>query len=732
LDTREVSPSSDTNRERTDVYYGTDTVLDTELQFFSKSKTRVDTCMNYTRPQLAIEIEQIKKAFIDAKNRGIKLRYITEITSENISFCRELIKIVDELRHLDGIKGNFMLSESEYLAPLILFRRGKIASQIVYSNIKEVIEHQQYVFDTLWNKSIAAGKRIKQIEEGVESIETKVLENKEQIFNHMKSVIGNAYERSVCSSIGAMQLVYNKFFEEYKIIADKHRREGKGKGVRWVTSIDKDSIDLVKIFLNEGIQVRHVKNLTPMNFAVDNKHFYATIEKMEEGKMMESLLASNEPAYVRHFNCIFEDLWSKGIDAKDRIIDIKKGIEIANVEIIENPKESINRAYDVSISAKEELLVAFPTANAFRRNVRTGMSMLLLKKRSGKNNVKLRILTPIDNQIMQTIEELKRTFPQIDVRAIDESIESRITIVLADRKECVIVEIKDDAKDNLYKAAGLSIYSNSNSIVSSYLSIFESLWKQTELYEQIKEAHEQLKIHDKMQKEFINIAAHELRTPIQPILGLTEFVYSKITDTNQRELLDAVIRNAKRLQQLTEDILDVTRIESKSLKLKKEVFALNDIIPSIIEDYRKQIQESRSKFYTRLVYQPLDETVIIEADKARIAQVISNLLSNAIKFTKEGIISVRLQKNEEDGKGYNQEVIVSVKDTGIGIDPEIFPRLFTKFTTKSYHGTGLGLFISKNVVEAHGGKVWAQNNPDGKGSTFYFSLQLNEYISDIK
>jgi two-component system, OmpR family, sensor histidine kinase VicK len=683
--------------------------------------------MNYTRPQLAIEIEQIKKAFIDSKNRGIKLRYITEITSENISFCKELIKIVDELRHLDGIKGNFMLSESEYLAPLILFRRGEIASQIIYSNIKEVIEHQQYVFDTLWNKSIAADKRIRQIEEGVESIETKVLENKEQIFNHMKSIIGNASERSVCSSIGAMQLVYNNFFEEYKKIADKHRREGKGKGVRWVTSIDKDSIDLVKIFLNEGIRVRHVKNLTLMNFAVDNKHFYATIEKMEEGKMMESLLASNEPDYVKHFNCIFEDLWSKGIDAKDRIIDIKKGIEIANVEIIENPKESINRAYDISISAKEELLVAFPTANAFRRNVRTGMSMLLLKKRSGKNNVKLRILTPIDNQIMQTIEELKRTIPQIDVRGIDESIESRITIVLADREECLIVEIKDDAKDNLYEAAGLSIYSNSNSIVSSYLSIFESLWKQTELYEQIKEAHEQLKIHDKMQKEFINVAAHELRTPIQPILGLTEFVYSKITDTNQRELLDAVIRNAKRLQQLTEDILDITRIESKSLKLKKEVFALDDIISSIVEDYRKQIQESRSKFYTRLVYQPLYETVIIEADKARIAQVISNLLSNAIKFTKEGVISVKLQKKEEeDGKGYDQEVIVSVKDTGTGIDPEIFPRLFTKFTTKSYHGTGLGLFISKNVVEAHGGKVWAQNNPDGKGSTFYFSLRLNE------
>jgi two-component system, OmpR family, sensor histidine kinase VicK len=163
------------NNERTDVYYGTDTVLNMELQFFSNSNEKVDTCMNYTRPQLAIEIEQIKKAFIDSKNRGVRLRYLTEITAENISFCKKLNKIVDEFRHLDGIKGNFMLSESEYLAPLILFRKGEIAQQLIYSNIKEVIEHQQYVFDTLWNKSISAEKRIKQIEEGTEPDKTEFI-----------------------------------------------------------------------------------------------------------------------------------------------------------------------------------------------------------------------------------------------------------------------------------------------------------------------------------------------------------------------------------------------------------------------------------------------------------------------------------------------------------------------------------------------------------------------------
>jgi two-component system, OmpR family, sensor histidine kinase VicK len=155
---------------------------------------------------------------------------------------------------------------------------------------------------------------------------------------------------------------------------------------------------------------------------------------------------------------------------------------LANVEIIENPKESIDRAYDISISAKEELLVAFPTVNSFRRNVRTGMSLLLLKEEYSKNNVKLRVLTPVDNQIMQIIAELKKVVSGLDIRALNESTESnnRVTIVLADRKECLIVDIKDDKKDNVYEAAGLSIYSNVKSIVSSYLAIFETLWKQSQ------------------------------------------------------------------------------------------------------------------------------------------------------------------------------------------------------------------------------------------------------------
>jgi signal transduction histidine kinase len=673
--------------------------------------------MNYTRPQLAVALDPIRNAFINAKNRGVRLRYLTEITTENISFCKELLPTVSELSHLDGIKGNFMISESEYLAPAVLFEKGIVAARIIYSNVKELVEEHEYVFDTLWSKAISAQQRIMEIEQGVEPIETKVLENKEQIFNHMKSVIGNASERSVCSSIGAMQLIHNNFFEEYKKIIDKHRRDRQGKGIRWITSIiDKDSIDLVKIFLNAGIQVRHVRNLTPMSFAVDNKHFYATVEKMQEGKMMESLLISNEPVYISHYNSVFEELWKNGINAADRIRDIEQGVDLTYIEVIPSSAKAQEIYLNTVKGATAEILWIFPTANAFTRQDKIG-AIQLAKETAKERNVKIRILVPVNSSIEQKIQKLKENCPDsvIDVRYIEQMTETKATILVVDRKASLVMELRDDLKSTFAEAIGLSTYSNSKAGVLSYVAIFENLWVQSDLYEQ-------LKIHDKMQKEFINIAAHELRTPVQPILSLSEILQSdRSNNTKQQEFLDAIVRNAKRLQRLTENILDITRIESHSLELRKQRFSLNENIRNVINDMNNQAGLSKNNNKTvSILFEP-EQDIIVEADKVRIYGVISNLLKNAIHFTNEGTINITAAEKMD----YN-EVIVSVKDTGLGIDPEIFHRLFTKFATGSATGTGLGLFISKSIVEAHGGKIWAQNNPDGIGATFYFSLPLSK------
>jgi signal transduction histidine kinase len=407
------------------------------------------------------------------------------------------------------------------------------------------------------------------------------------------------------------------------------------------------------------------------------------------------------------------------------------GIESTSIEIIQNPTGSIKRAYDLIKSAQEEVLRIFSSIHAFRRQVRLGIMHLF--KDAVERGVKVRILIAADQkEVMQIVNEVSLVLPQIDIGSVDKSLQSTVGILVVDRKESLIIETKNDSKDNSYDAAGLAAYSNSKPIALAYASIFDSLWKQIELHQKLSKMYEQLKTHGKMQKEFIDITAHELRTPVQPILALTGILRSnnsrdKSSAAEQVELLDIIMRNAKRLQRLADDILDVTKIESESLNLKKEFFNLSDVIAITIDDVEANIvKKDQQGDLIKLVYQPGD--IFIEADKARIAQVISNILSNAVKFTEakvnggekeRGNININTEKVDED-----LQAIVSIKDTGIGIDPGIMPRLFEKFASKSFQGTGLGLYVCKRIVEAHGGKIWAENNTDGKGATFSFSLPI--------
>jgi signal transduction histidine kinase/CheY-like chemotaxis protein len=287
-----------------------------------------------------------------------------------------------------------------------------------------------------------------------------------------------------------------------------------------------------------------------------------------------------------------------------------------------------------------------------------------------------------------------------------------------DRKVSFVIELIDDTKATFEESIGLATYSYSKSTALSYVSIFESLWKQTELYRKLNEFNKRLQEHIKMQEEFIGVAAHELRNPIQPILGLSQILLSKKGNIEvDKELLNVIVRNAKRLHKLTENILDATKIDSQSLKVNKQYCSLTDIITNVLADHKKE-EENNKQRKIKLAYSNNDN-IIVNADAERLTQVFSNLLSNAIKFTSKGEISVNITRDDTD-----QQIIVSVIDTGQGIDPEIMPRLFTKFATKSIVGTGLGLYISKKIIEAHGGKMWAENNSDGIGATFSFTLPL--------
>ncbi|MFZ0567569.1 MAG: HAMP domain-containing sensor histidine kinase [Nitrososphaeraceae archaeon] len=676
----------------------------------SNVKQKMDIFFDHHAPSIVVEVREYRDGYIDIRKRGGKIRAFTEITKDNVKHCKELIKIVDELRHLDGVKGGIAINDSEYMATTVL-QEAKPLTQVIYSNVKEVVEQGQYIFDTLWNVAIPAEQKIREIEEGKIIYETRIIENNpDEIVRQISRLAADSTELATCLTPGGMQYSYNYFFDIKKNLMDKQKR-GEHKGIRYVTTLDKDNLGVVKTYLESGIQVRHVRNLPPMSFGVSDKEIAATIEKMEGGNRVQSLLISNEPLYQRHFASIFEELWGNGIDAADMIKDIEEGVDFADIEVIPNPRAGIAKAQSIISAARKEVSILVSSANALRRQVQMG-GLQLLKNASEQQGAKVRLLVPDENEndgqrLSTILEEVKIQCPQVNVRTMEKGLHTRITIVLADRKECTIIELKDDTKDISYSAAGLSMYSNSKSTVSSYVSIFETFWEQTELYEK-------LKVHDKMQKEFINVAAHELRTPVQPILGLSEVLLSKKGNIEDYfDLVSAINRNAKRLQHLTEDILDVTRIESHTLILHKEEVDVCEKISNVIDDIKDQISDPGK---LRMVFYQPKNPVYVSADKTRLYQVIANLLNNAIKFTREGTISINVEDKE------NSQVTISVKDTGAGISPEIAPRLFTKFVTTSDAGTGLGLYLSKSIVDAHGGKMWAHNNPGKVGATFGFTF----------
>ena len=476
--------------------------------------------------------------------------------------------------------------------------------------------------------------------------------------------------------------------------------------IRQIAEITHDNLQYCKEFMNY-VELRHMDNVKG-NMAVSETEYVAT-SVLEGSKSVTQTIYSNVKAFLEQQRYFFENLWSNAVPAEHRIREIEQGIEPQRIEVIYDPGQALELYQSLIISAEKEIKLMFPTCNAVIRQDNAGI-LYLLQEAAKKCQIKL--LMPNDELVRNFIPSSNNA---IVTRFIEQQEGGKATILVVDNKASLMMELKDDSKKMFHEAIGLSTYSNSKAGVLSYVSMFESLWRQTQL-------NEELKNNEKMQKEFINIAAHELRTPVQPILGMAELLelsfeggQSKTEIT--RDEIDIILRNAKRLERLSSDVLETARIESQSLRLNKQLFSLHEVISTSIRDAKNQIGDQDISFQ----YDPKD--VVVYADKGRISEVVSNILNNAIKFTQKGSITVSVEVQSNDS---GSEAIVLIRDEGTGIDREIVSRLFSKFVTKSDKGTGLGLYISKSIVEAHGGKIWARNNEDERGATFGFSLPLNQ------
>ena len=536
-------------------------------------------------------------------------------------------------------------------------------------------------------------------QEGTKHEKTEMLIGAEATTKRVSEFFSNVSKKlDTCANSAAPSIAMTIFRDAYEDMKSRRIK------IRWVTDITKDNLRHCKDLMQYA-EVRHISSLNG-NFAVSETEYVAAVT-INEGQPVPKLIYSNSKEMVEQHQYLFSTLWDKAVPAEHRIREIEQGIEPQRIAVIYDAGQALELYQSLIMSAEKEIKIVFPTTNAVIRQDKAGI-LFLLQEAAAVKKCQVKILMPNDELIRNFIKD---NTGSISTRFIDQEESGKATILIVDNKTSLVMELRDDRKKTFHEAIGLSTYSNSKAGVLSYVSMFESLWKQTELYEKLKS-------NEKMQREFINIAAHELRTPTQAILGYAELSQMQGSNVNKDEALSKIVRNAERLQRLTEDILDVTRIESQTLKLDKRKFDLCDVAASVLDDYyRNRIQNGKNM---ELVLLNADKAAFVVADKGRVSQVLSNLVSNALKFTKSGTISVSIEEVKNDDN--KKEFIVDVKDTGTGIDSDIMPQLFTKFVSKSQTGTGLGLFISKSIVEAHGGRIWAENNPDGKGATFRFSL----------
>ncbi|MBD0299701.1 MAG: hypothetical protein ICV82_05450, partial [Nitrososphaera sp.] len=425
--------------------------------------------------------------------------------------------------------------------------------------------------------AVHADQRIREIEEGIEPRFTKIIDSPEDIISRARHVIETSDHLSVCSDLDYLKMIETFALDSIKKILQKSQN-GKHKGVRWIGTISKEDISLVQRFMALGMEVKHLR-YTPLNFSVTNKEFNFTVSnKAADDSITPNVLISNELPYIKQFNSLFEELWSQGVNAAGRIIEIEKGIEPDFFEVINEKNKAAELLLSLSKLAKEEVLFLLPNDKALVRMKKLGVLDALQK--ASLEGVDVRLICPVTDANSEILERLR---VQSQIKFVKGN-ESESGIIIIDSSRFISAELINPTSDTFSEAIGIVLYSNSKRSTNMLRSFFNSLWNQAELYRR-------LELQEKMEKEFVNMAAHELRTPVQPLLGMTDILMSQFEEDQQqqqqeeeagkkktqnnkkkeitvtKEEIEMIARNVKRLERLTSDILDVSKIEGNALKL---------------------------------------------------------------------------------------------------------------------------------------------------------------------
>jgi two-component system, OmpR family, sensor histidine kinase VicK len=691
------------------VYEGADTITALRIQTLSNAVNRLDICDDSVGIVALVQFIPVRNALKKAaKTRGVHIRFVTDIRQENLASCKERLDFV-ELRHLQNVRGNLVVTENEYYA-FAQIKESKIPLQAIYSNGKMIVEQQQYLFDTLWDSAIPGRLKIEELEKGIAPVETKIVKDMKEIEKLAYALI----DRSV---------------NAYLYVAiDNRRLENRERGILYVkelmsknpkfqflliADIQKENADYYKAVMKEGVQVRHIER-NKVTFLLSRDEYLSGEPKTEESASENAATWTNNPEVIAQMNQIFETMWKSAINGEARVKQLEEGVEPQETKLFDDLDEVSRLGKRIVEQLRFETLII---AGSDKMLLRNREAFWNLSKKQEEGDVKVRILTPLVDSAVFAV------MPRAEWRKVDPA---SVSIMIFDRKWMLITQYADAGATTTQKAVSSNIYSTNRQTILGMVSVFESLWRQSELRESEEKARNQLaetlakEERSRRQAQLLqDILTHDIRNYNQVSKLSAELLREKFPDDSEvRTLIDSLLQSIDGSTSLVERGRKLGRI------LSEESVRLYPV--NLIESLQRSLTLVRQANEERVISEKTvlpkglgGNQILVEADDL-VDEVFSNIFSNSVKYTEGTNVQLGI-KIEDEGKDWK----ISLSDQGVGISEDLLSKVFDRYLAGA-RGSGLGMsIVHALVVHRYNSKleVTSTQEAGSSGTTIHIWLK---------
>lgn len=634
------------------------------------------------------------------KYPNYKVSMLSDIQQSNVKSASVLLHSGIEVRHLEGIKANFGVTGKDYVSYTQSLEKG-FPKEIVWSNNPEMVAQMQDIYQKLWESAIPAEQRIRQLEAGTASYHTRVLRDPLEILAASIEMINSSNTYSVSSVSGGILYAYHQSFDQFEQVLGKARR-GEHRGIRWVTTVDEQSKDIVKAFINLGMQVKHIPDVPMESFGFSESEVGVTVSRLEGGGLNSSALFSNEPMYIDHYASIFAELWERGVDAQQRIKEIEEGIPEPRMRILRNHAK-IEALYVALVNqAKNEILLIMPSKNSYVREIKIGVIEAL--NLAAMRGVNVRMLAP------DPPEDASRD-SLINHKIIRQATTpNTVTVLVIDRTSSLIIEQQDDSKLDFAQAIGVATFSSRGSTVKANIRFFERMWEEVEEKEREKVLLEKERKSRREAQLLQDILTHDIRNYSQVTKLSAELIHDELKDEPKvNALVQSLVQSIDGMNKLLDRAKQLGKVMSEERPRLVPIDLRQTIETSLslvkMGSPGKKIIDERKVLITDSDVESSSSSYVVADDLLH--EVFANLYSNAVNYSEGSEVRIETSIEEsvhpDDVQRRCWKVVVS--DHGRGIPEESKDTLFSRYLENS-KGSGLGMSIVQAlVVDRYNGKV---------------------------